>query len=428
MRRQLIVSLAAAAVGLGSATSSAQAQEPGGDITVWAWNTAAAGLRDTVEGFNAEYPNVNVTVEDIGGPQVYEKILANCAAGGGDLPDVVGVQNAQGETIWNRFPDCFTDLTSLGYGPDDQAKFPDFKRVELEMDGHAFAMPWDSGPVMMFYRRDFYAKAGVDPASIKTWDDFIAAGKKVMEANPGVVMAQANFAGETEWLRMMAQENSCGFFDNADGSITINQPGCVAALEKLGEMKAAGLMTSADWGGKLQTITAGGVATAMYGAWYEGSIRSNAPDQAGLWGVYRMPSLTADGARAANFGGSSLAIPAASDNKEAAYAFIGYALGTDNGQVVQLRNQGLVPSLLSALEDPFVNEPQPYWDGQPVWAEVLATLPDVPADRATAFFADADAIINAAQTKFFNGEYPTAQAALDDAAQQIAAATGQPIK
>lgn len=428
MRLHLTLGLAAAVVGLGLTMFGARAQEPSGDITVWAWNTAAAGLRDTVAGFNAAHPKVKVTVEDIGGPQVYEKILANCAAGGGDLPDVVGVQNAQGETIWNRFPDCFTDLTSLGYGPDDQAKFPAFKRVELEMDGKAFAMPWDSGPVMMFYRRDFYDKAGVDPASIKTWDDFIAAGKKIMEANPGVVMAQANFAGETEWLRMMAQESSCGFFDHADGSVSINQPGCVAALEKLKEMKIAGLITSADWGGKLQTITAGGVATAMYGAWYEGSIRSNAPDQAKKWGVYRMPSMTADGPRAANFGGSSLAIPNASDNKAAAYAFVKYALQTNDGQVVQLKNQGLVPSLLSALEDPFVKEPQAYWNDQAVWAEVLATLPDVPADRATSYFGDADAIINVAQTKFFAGEFPTAQAALDDAAQQIAAATGLPIK
>ena len=64
----------------------------------------------------------------------------------------------------------------------------------------------DSGPVAVFYRRDFYEKAGVDPATIKTWDDFIAAGKKVMEANPGVVMTQADFNGDSEWFRMISNE------------------------------------------------------------------------------------------------------------------------------------------------------------------------------------------------------------------------------
>lgn len=426
MQRHFKAAALAAALGTIVTCSAAQA-DPSGAITVWAWNTAAAGLRDVVTGFNQKFPNVKVTVEDVGGPQVYQKILASCAAGGADLPDVVGVQNSQGETVWSRFPDCFTDLNTMRYG--DLAKaFPDFKRAELEVGAKAFAMPWDSGPVMMFYRRDFYKNAGVDPAAIKSWDDFIAAGKKIMAANPGVVMAQANFAGETEWLRMMANEEHCGFFDVKDGSITVAQPGCVAALEKLKQMKDAGLMTSADWGGKLEAITGGKVATAMYGAWYEGSIRSQAPGQSGKWGVFRMPSVTANGAHAANFGGSSLAIPSNAKNKEAAMAYVSYALGTVDGQVTMLKTQGLVPSLLAALNDPYVKQPLPYWGGQAVWADVLATLSDVPADRATAYFGDADSIINAAQTKYFSGGYPDAKAALSDAAKQIATATGQPVK
>ena len=50
----------------------------------------------------------------------------------------------------------------------------------------------------------------------------------------------------------------------------------------------------------------------MYGGWYEGTIRSTSPDLAGKWGVYLMPSASADGPRAANLGGSSLAITSAS--------------------------------------------------------------------------------------------------------------------
>ena len=109
-------------------------------------------------------------------------------------------------------------------------------------------MPWDSGPVAMFYRRDFYEKAGVDPATIKTWDDFIAAGKKILEANPGVVMTQADLNGDTEWFRMLANEQGCGYFSDDGQSITVNQPDCVAALEKVKEMKDAGLMTRGELG------------------------------------------------------------------------------------------------------------------------------------------------------------------------------------
>jgi lactose/L-arabinose transport system substrate-binding protein len=414
---------AAAVVLLASSTAFAES----GQITIWSWNVAASSLKATLEGFNKKYPDIKVTVEDLGNDQVYDKTLAACAAGGEGLPDIVSVENFEAEVFWNRFPECFADLSEVGYTPEIQALFPEFKRAELELDGVPYAVPWDSGPVAVFYRRDFYEKAGVDPASIKTWDDFIAAGKKVMAANPGTVMAQADFNGDSEWFRMISNEQSCGYFSTDGQTITINQPACVATLEKIKEMKDAGLITAAIWDEKIQSNTAGKAASQMYGAWFEGSIRSNSPDLAGKWGVYRMPSLTADGPRAANLGGSSLALSAASENKEAAWKFIEHAVTTNEGQVTMLKAFGLVPSLLSAVQDPFVKEPQPYWGGQAVWSDILVTLPQIVPSRGTAFQSDADAIYQATQTKYFAGGYPNARAALDDAAKQIATATGLPV-
>ena len=138
-------------------------------------------------------------------------------------------------------------------------------------------MPWDSGPVAMFYRRDFYEKAGVDPATIKTWDDFIAAGKKIQEANPGVTMTQADINGDTEFFRMIANEQGCGYFASDGQSITVNQPGCVTALETVKKLKDAGLLIAGTWDEKIQANNAGTVATQMYGGWYEGTIRSTSP-------------------------------------------------------------------------------------------------------------------------------------------------------
>ncbi len=397
------------------------------EITIWSWNIAAASLKTTLEGFNKLNPDIKVIVEDLGNQQVYDKTLALCAAGGEDLPDIVQFENFEAEMFWNRFPDCFTNLKELGYTSEIQAKFPDFKRVELEVGDVAYAMPWDSGPVAVFYRRDFYEKAGVDPATIKTWDDFIAAGKKVATANPGVVMAQADFNGDSEWFRMISNEQACGFFSGDGQSITINEPGCVSALDKIKQMKDAGILTAGNWNEKLQSSAGGTVASQLYGAWYEGSIRSNIPALSGKWGVYLMPSITSDGVHAANIGGSALAISNGSKNKEAAWTYLNYALGSDEAQISMLKGFGLVPSLLSSVKQPFVEETQPYWGGQKVWSDILATLPKIVPSRGTAFQSDADGIYKAVQTKYFAGGYPDAKAALDDAAQQIAVATGLPI-
>ena len=39
-----------------------------------------------------------------------------------------------------------------------------------------------SREVVFFYNKELVAKAGVDPTTIKTWDDFLAAVKKIKEA------------------------------------------------------------------------------------------------------------------------------------------------------------------------------------------------------------------------------------------------------
>ncbi|WP_454856981.1 ABC transporter substrate-binding protein [Rhizobium binxianense] len=422
MRFKLLGATAAVAL---FASGSAFAQSA--TLTIWSWNVAAAALKSTVEGFNKQFPDIKVEVQDLGNNQVFDKALAACAAGGDGLPDIVTIENFEAEIFWSRFPDCFADLKELGYTPEMQAKFPDFKRTELEVDDVAYAMPWDSGPVAVFYRRDFYEKAGVDPKAINTWDDFIAAGKKVSAANPGVVMAQEDFNGGSGWFRMIANEQGCGYFSTDGQTITINKPACVATLEKIKQMKDAGTITAANWDEAISSNTAGKVASQVSGGWYEGTIRTNSPALAGKWGVYPMPGMTADSPHAANLGGSSLAISANSENKEAAFKYLTYTLTTNEGQVTMLKSFGLVPSLLSAVQDPFVNEPQSYWDGQKVWADILSTLPKIVPARGTAFQTDADAIYKTTQTKYLAGGYPDAKAALDDAANQIASATGLPI-
>ncbi|RWK70238.1 ABC transporter substrate-binding protein [Mesorhizobium sp.] len=410
---RITLTCAALALALGSAPAFAQS----GEITIWSWNVAASSLKATIEGFNKQFPDIKVTVQDLGNNPTYDKSIAGCAAGGEGLPDIVTIENGEAENYWSQFPDCFVDLHTLGYTAEDQAKFPDFKRTELEVEDKAYAMPWDSGPVAMYYRRDFYEKAGVDPTSIKTWDDFIAAGKKIQEANPGVKMTNADFNGDSEFFRMIANEQGCAYFA-AD----------VASMTKIKEMNDAGIITSADWSTKITNNTAGTVATQMYGGWYEGTIRTESPDGSGKWGVYLMPSLTADGPRAANLGGSSLAITSVSNNKEAAYAYLKYSLATNEGQIAMLKGFGLVPSLISALDDPYVSEGQPYWGGQAVWKDILGTLPKVVPSRGTPFQSDAEIIVRAVQTKYLGGGYPDAKAALDDAASQIASATGLPVE
>lgn len=406
---------------------SASAQNLSGTVTIWSWDAAAKALESTIPSFNKKYPNVTVKVEDLGNQNVYDRGLAGCAAGGQDMPDVYSIENNEAEVFWARFPNCFVDLNTRG--ADKLVKnFPAFKWTELMAGNKRYAMPWDSGPVVMFYRRDLYQQAGVNPATIKTWDDFVAAGKKVnTKFGGGVKMATIANGQDDEWFRMLANQNGCFYFDNAAKAVTVGQPGCVTALNTIKKLYDAQVVTTGDWGGQITNVKAGKTASAMFGAWYEGTIRTNAPDLKGKWGVYLMPASKAGGVRASNLGGSALAIPSSSKNQAAAYAFLEHALATAGGQVTMLKSQGLVPSLLSATKDPYVKTAQPYWGNQAVWQTILSTLGDVPQARGTQYFQDARQVMIVVQADFIKGRYKTAKEALDDAAKKISSATGLPV-
>ena len=418
----------AAATGLAIAAGAAHAQDaPSGEVRIWSWDVAAKALAAVVPAFNERYPNVKVTIEDLGNQPTYDRGLAACAAGGSGMPDIYQVENQESEVFWARFPDCFRDIKAAAPAQAELlARFPAFKLTDLTVGDKVYAMPWDSGPVVVYYRRDMFEKAGVDANAIATWDDFVEAGKKVVAANgEGVKLASSN--ADTSWFRMIANQAGCAYFDEAGETVTINQPGCVAAMETVGKIAQAGLFQSANWGETLQAINGDKLAAALYGGWYEGSLRSAAPGQSGKWGVMPMPALQSGGYRAANLGGSALAIPQTSQNPEAALAFVNFALGTAEGQIIQLKESGLVPTLPEAVDDPYVKQPQPYWGGQPIWETVIGTLPKIKPARGTQYFAEADNVFLAAYSDFLagNGE---AKAVLDGAAEEISGATGLPIK
>ena len=56
------IKLACAALVLFSGPALAQS----GEITAWSWNVAASSLKATVPGFNKQFPDIKVTVEDLG--------------------------------------------------------------------------------------------------------------------------------------------------------------------------------------------------------------------------------------------------------------------------------------------------------------------------------------------------------------------------
>ncbi len=396
-------------------------------LTVWVWDINKAALESTVDSFQEMHPGVDVVIEDLGNQNVYDRGLAGCAAGGFNMPDVYLVENNEAQVFWSQFPDCFTDLTTLG-GDDLRPLFPDFKWAELTVGDAMYAVPYDSGPTAVFYRRDLYEQAGIDPNDIATWSDFADAGALLNEAFDGnVKMATIAKGADDEWFRMLANQAGCFYFDNDVSEVTVAQPGCVQAMETMKMLWDADVLHAGGWGEQIQYVQNSTAGSALFGSWYGGVIQAEAPDQAGSWGVYLTPALEPGGVRASNIGGSALAIPSSSQNPELAYDFVVNALADADNQVEILFEYGLTPSLLELVGSDAVARPVEYFGGQEVWDLILGTLGDVPPVVGSQFFEEARNVMTATVSEFLDGNFDSAQAALDRAARQISQATGVPV-
>lgn len=432
-RRRVFISVAAttlllAGCATGGASAPAETVEVGtdaaldGEITVWTWDVAAVALERLATQFEEDNPGTSVDVVDVGYDNAYDKLSVGLQAGSG-LPDVVTIEVDRAPGYLAEFPGAFVDL-----GPvlgDKEADFDPFKwAAGTTPDGAIAVAPWDSGTVAMFYRSDYLTAAGVDPASLATWDDLVAAGEQVKAATGKTLMSVDIASGAT--FRTLLQQQGVGYFDT-DGKITVASPEGVRALTLLQDINERGLLQNVrGWDGRVSATKDGASAFHPEAVWWTGTLTGEMPELSGKFGVIALPAFEQGGARTANNGGSGLAVPAQAANPELAAAFVDFALAGVDSQVSMMENEGLFPSYLPALEDEYFQQGLDYFGGQPVFAlfaEQTAQIPTI--TYATDDALANDAVANAVVAAVINGEDPAT--ALRAAAEQIATATGREI-
>lgn len=396
-----------------------------GDITVWGWNVAADAMRKAIPAFNKEYPNVKVKVEDIGRLDVYEKLTVGLAANGSGLPDVSLVEDDHIQNYLTQFPDGFMNLSKSGY--DNSIKKFSQSKIDAVKNkkGEIYAMPWDIGPVEVFYRTDLFKKAGVDPNSIKTWDDYLNAGKKIKAAT-GVDLLSMDIANDDGLFRIMLNQQGTYYFDDK-GNINLTSDAAVKAMTMLKKLHDAGVMLNVEgWNGGIAAMKNSKVATIPTGVWYTGTMMDQAPNLSGKWDAFKLPAFEPGGNQAANLGGSNLMIPASSDNKAAAYAFAKFFTTNADVQVQSMKKDGLFPSLTSTYDKPFFSEKVAYFNNTPIFKSFSETVPNIKPvnytndnDRALKIGADTVSSV------LLGNKDP--QAALKAAAKELKKATNRDI-
>jgi lactose/L-arabinose transport system substrate-binding protein len=312
-----------------------------GDISVAAWNDAADALEASIPGFNKKYPNVKVNIQRV--TASYDKIIPPLTAGTG-APDVLQIQQRDFQNFLMKFPDQFVDYTSK-LNP-RKNEFAKVAWVSVEKDSKVYGVPWDLGPVGVWYRKDMFEQAGIDPKSLITWDKYISAGKQLQGKLGGKVKMTTFDATSTDyptWWQILLHQQG-GTLYNDKGEIKFTSEASIKAMNMLKKFKDEDIVfNTPTWDDRVRAVVNGSTATVIYPVWYAGTLRTQAKDQKGKWGVMPLPAFTEGGPNQANSGGSLLAVSSQSQKKDAAWAFIEYNLLSNEGQDTQMKF-GLFPS------------------------------------------------------------------------------------
>jgi lactose/L-arabinose transport system substrate-binding protein len=427
-RQGRTVALLAAAVALlavlvvAAASAGQRHSAVSGNLTVWCWGAARDSLKVVDTGFAKAYPDVKVNYVTFQPADLYQKVQLGAAAGSG-FPDLSCVEDSHLAQFVKL--GVLADVTSKvkPYIP----KILDYKWQQAQAGGHYYAMPWDAGPLALFYRRSVFKKAHVNPATIQTWSDYYKAGLKIKKQ--GVAMwIQSKAQNDARFYETLLWQQSSGYVD-AKGNVSIDKdPRALAALNLMGKLWSAGIISDqAEWTDPwYKTITDAKTATLPMAAWMGTFLKSwLAPKTSGDWGVIPLPAFSPGGSHYANDGGSALAIFKNTSNMDAAWAYVQYHLGRADTQSAIYKDQDIFPALESAWRSPYIHQPDPYYGNEKVRELFVAAAKKIP--RATVYSSDyqqMNSLMSTEIQRYALGK-ETAQQALSNAAKEIRSRTGR---
>jgi len=240
--------LAACSAGGGGQAPPNAALEARGPISIWYSNNEQelAWGKAMVEAWNSAHPDEQIEGQEIPAGKSSEEVIGAAITAGtapclvfNTAPSAVGQFQRQGGLVnLSTFPDGASYIeTRTGEGAQQ------YKAA----DGGYYQLPWKANPVMIFYNKAMFEKAGLDPENpdLSTYDKFLAAARKIKESGaakfaihpaPTSEFYQTQF----DFMPMYAAETG-GKGIVSDGKATFNDPAGIAVANFWKTIYAEGL-------------------------------------------------------------------------------------------------------------------------------------------------------------------------------------------
>jgi multiple sugar transport system substrate-binding protein len=361
-RIRLMAGLAAVVLIAAACSSGGAAKSGKVTLTFWSW---VPHLQSEVTLFEKAHPNIKVNLVNAGqGATEYTKLRTALKAGSG-APDVVQVEFQYLPT----FEQIHGLLDISKYGANSiKGDYVPWTWSQVSNGSAVYAIPQDSGPMGLLYRKDIFAKYHL--AVPTTWQQFAQVAAKLHAANPNIYLTDLP-TNDPGWMNGLLWQAGWRPFQGSGSSISvsIDQPAGLGVANYWGNLVSRHLVaTDPDFAsGWYSGLAKGKYAAWVTAAWGPVFLSGVAGKTAGKWRAAPLPAWTAGATTSANWGGSTDAVTTQTKHAQQA-AELAMWINHDMTSAKMLATKSfLFPTLTGLLDNPsFGNAKLAFYGGQEV--------------------------------------------------------------
>jgi multiple sugar transport system substrate-binding protein len=344
------------------------------DLVFWTW---VPDIQNQVDLFMEEYPDIKVKVENVGqGSAHYQKLRTALESGEG-APDVAQVEFQYLSSY--RVGDNLLDLAPYG-AAELQDQYAEWIWSQVSDGGAVYGIPQDVGPMGNLYREDLLSAAKVEPPA--TWDEYIDAARTYREANPQAYFANMPGNDPGQFVALLWQAGARPFgYDGAETvTIDLGTPEVAKVVDLWNTLIQEDLVSvDPDFGDQwYQGLANGKYASWQTAAWGPVFLQGTAGKTSGKWRATTMPQWEEGANVSANWGGSTDAVLAGTDNPIAAAELAKWINTAEEPALKLATEQFLFPAYDPVLENPeFIDQKSEFYGGEQVnqqFAEISDTV------------------------------------------------------
>lgn len=346
MKRKLTVTMLTAALAVSTLAGCTGGTKPAGtgssggavadgkgevqELQFWGWWSSEARkpyIQKMVDGFNESQDKYHVTYVDIPFGDIFTKNIAQIAAG--NPCDIMA--NSMEEVRFRASQGQVESLDEFLTDKEKGAFYDQYIDACTGDDGSVYGLPLSVDTRAIYYNKAHFEEVGLKAEDIKSWDDLIAAARK-LDVRNGDSWDRVGFLptlGNADVDAWIINANSGqGWFTRDTFEPAVNTDTNKEVMSWIrdqivyyGQSKFDELQAVFD-SGMQDPFASGAMSMLAHTSAYKSSLKQNAPDLD--YGIIQMPEFKPGTGHVANGGGFVLEIPKGAKCPEGSYEFIKY--------------------------------------------------------------------------------------------------------